>query len=137
MYQYFRPPHLRVSALHIISTVYNIADDTSLLGSTSWLLQFALCYTQLMITVGLCLDGGRSLSNKFLTTRVMQVIRVVDCLWCLRQLTYFLLSSWGGYPCPSTSSTNRSSSTSPSACTGPSLVQYPHNLTEGKRTSNG
>ena len=33
---------------------------------------FSLCHTQLMVIVGLCLDGGRSIVTKFFNTKTMQ-----------------------------------------------------------------
>ena len=35
--------------------------------------QFFLCYVQLMIIVGLCLDGGKSIFSRFFNTKPLQV----------------------------------------------------------------
>ena len=34
--------------------------------------QFSLCHTQLMVIIGLCLDGGRSIATKIFNTKTMQ-----------------------------------------------------------------
>ena len=39
-----------------------------------WLLQMTICYTQLMIIVGLCLDDGKSFTSRFFNTKVMQFL---------------------------------------------------------------
>ena len=41
-------------------------------GSLGIGFQFSLCHTQLMVIVGLCLDGGRSVATKFFNTKTMQ-----------------------------------------------------------------
>ena len=56
-----------------MATLYATKEAWDFLGMFSMLLQFTDCYLQLMITVGLCLDGGRSLTNRLFTTKVMQV----------------------------------------------------------------
>ena len=35
--------------------------------------QFFLCYVQLMIIVGLCLDGGKSIFSRFFNTKPLEV----------------------------------------------------------------
>ena len=37
-------------------------------------LQMTICYTQLMIIVGLCLDDGKSFTSRFFNTKVMQFL---------------------------------------------------------------
>ena len=43
-------------------------------GTLGMFLQLTSCYLQLMIIVGLCLDGGKSDTSRFLKTRLMQFL---------------------------------------------------------------
>ena len=56
--------------MYTVATFYATEES---LGMFAVLFQFTDCYLQLMITVGLCLDGGRSLTNRFFSMKVMQV----------------------------------------------------------------
>ena len=62
-----------ISVLHTLATLYATKEASDFLGMFVVILQFTDCYLQLMITVGLCLDGGRSITNRFFSTKVMQV----------------------------------------------------------------
>ena len=61
------------SVLHTLATLYATKEASDFLGMFVVILQFTDCYLQLMITVGLCLDGGRSITNRLFSTKVMQV----------------------------------------------------------------
>ena len=50
----------------------NSYEPMSCHGGLEILFQFYLCHTQLMIIIGLCLDGGRSMVTKFFNTKTMQ-----------------------------------------------------------------
>ncbi len=45
-------------------------------GAFNVWLQFAFVHMQLMIIVGLCYDGGQSISSRFFRTKVMQVSKI-------------------------------------------------------------
>ena len=47
------------------------------------ILQLTACYTQLMIIVGLCMDGGRSLTARFFSTRLMQFLGRISMAYYL------------------------------------------------------
>ena len=56
-------------------------------GSTIYqpgsILQLTACHTQLMIIVGLCMDGGRSLTARFFNTTVMQFLGRISMAYYL------------------------------------------------------
>ena len=79
-------------------TQMNVTENVSaamqffLNGSFSTIGQIIMCYTQLMIIVGLCLDNGKSLSSKFYKTKVMQFLgRISMSLYLLHEpLIYYI-----------------------------------------------
>ena len=56
-------------------------------------LQLTSCYIQLMIIVGLCLDGGKSHTSRFLKTRVMQFLgRISMALYLVHEPILFWIN---------------------------------------------
>ena len=56
-------------------------------------LQLTSCYLQLMIIVGLCLDGGKSHTSRFLKTRVMQFLgRISMALYLIHEPILFWIN---------------------------------------------
>ena len=54
------------------SSNYKIIECVFSLSAPGYLLMLLVCYLQLMIIVGLCLDSGKSWTGQFLKTRIMQ-----------------------------------------------------------------
>ena len=70
----------------------NAALQFFLNGSFSTIGQMLMCYTQLMIIVGLCLDNGKSLFSRFYKTKVLQFLgRISMSLYLLHEpLIYYI-----------------------------------------------
>ena len=59
----------------------------------SAIMQLTACYSQLMIIVGLCMDGGRSLTARFFNTRVLQFLgRISMALYLVHENTVFWIN---------------------------------------------
>ena len=55
--------------LLVIFSVLNIVYKEAEVFMDQWpgnIMQMTICYTQLMIIIGLCMDGGRSLTGKII-----------------------------------------------------------------------
>lgn len=82
-----------LSVFYTVVTFYGVGGlESSPLAWPSLFLQFTDCYLQLMITVGLCLDGGRSFTSRFFSTRLMQFLgRISMSLYLVHEPVIFYI----------------------------------------------